>query len=618
MKKNIKISIALLLAGAFSLNASVDLDTVVVTSATKSPQSIKDITSNVDVITNEEIEEKKTTSLVDLLDNLPGIEITRNGGIGATSTLYLRGMATNRVLFLIDGIRYNDPSSTTGAKIQHLMTSDIKKVEVIKGAQSGVWGADAAAGVINIITKEPKSGNHTSFLIEDGSFGTKRGELSISTKKDRYDAKLTFSRLISDSFSVQAPYGEDINKYENDPYENTTIHFLTNFYIDKSSKIKFNIVDIDSLKDYDSYGNPNDDTKKSDVNSKLYSLEYQKNIQNHNIKLKAQKSRFKREEIGTVAQFGMQFVKNFEGTHKNFELNDDIKYNKDDFLLIGTGKSSDKVFYILTNNTCNTKTNKDKYIYLTNYNKLQGYSITESLRYDDYDNFDSKFTGKFGVKKDINQDLYLSANIGTAYNVPNIMQELNPWGAVNSDLNPENSKSYDISLGYKDFKITYFYNRVKDLIAWYDPDGFGGVPGIYKNLDGISTFKGAEVSYTKDIRDNLLVSLNYTKLSAKDKEGKDLARRANEELKVGFDLYPINQLHVGLNAQYVGDRYDQADKKGRQTGRYTVMNFVSNYQYNKNLEFYLKIDNITNKYYQTIDGYSSSPRAYYVGMKGSF
>ena len=112
--------------------------------------------------------------------------------------------------------------------------------------------------------------------------------------------------------------------------------------------------------------------------------------------------------------------------------------------------------------------------------------------------------------------------------------------------------------------------------------------------------------------------MSYTRLSAKNKNGQDLRRRASETLKFGIDYYGFSKLHMGLNGEYVGSRYDSDNKQGAQTGRYTVANAVVNYDLSKNIKIYGKIDNITDKYYQSVNNYATSPRAYYAGLEVSF
>jgi len=289
------------------------------------------------------------------------------------------------------------------------------------------------------------------------------------------------------------------------------------------------------------------------------------------------------------------------------------------FALFGIGTSKDDVSYTTVSNTSSDRDNTNNYLYLTNSNKFDNTVLTQSIRYDNFDNFDNKLTGKVGIKHNFLKDTYISSNFGTAYNVPNIVQELNPWGAPNSDLNPENSYSTDISLGYKDLKVTYFYQKVKDLIDWYDPDGYmGATVGIYKNLDGKSTFKGIEIEYSKEVIKNTLLTLNYTQLSAKNEAGEYLARRPMQTAKFGIDYYGITHLHIGLNGEYIGTKYEKTNKQGQQTGRYTIAHLNLNYDLTKDIKLYGKIENLTNKYYQSVDGYATSPRAFYAGIKYSF
>jgi len=619
MNKTIKLSVATAALFA-SLHAEVvDLGEVVVTSATKSEQSIKDVTSNVDIITSEELEEKNYTSVIEALNSVAGINFTANGGLGSTSSVHLRGMGNNRTLVLIDGIRFQDPSSTDGANLSHLMVGDIQRIEIIKGAQSGIWGADASAGVINIITKSATKGIHAKANLEYGSFNTKKYGAGVSYKNDDLELKLSANRVTSDSFSVQAPYGDDVEQYEDDPYKNTTINFKANYKITDDANVKVDITNIDALKDYDSFDSvtydplPNDNTMKSDVNNLLYSVAYLQKIDNHKVALKYENSKFERDEIGTLSG-----VKNFNGEIQNIELKDNYKYTANSFMLLGLGASSDDVDYVQADNSKDEKENKDNYAYLTNSNTFDSLTFTQSIRYDKYDNFDNKATGKLGLKYNFDKKLYLSSNMGTAYNVPNIVQELNPWGAINEDLNPENAMSFDITFGYKGLELTYFHQKIEDLIEWYDPDGWGGNPAIYKNLDGESTFRGIELKYAQNISSKLLFSSNYTYLDATDKDDKRLKQRPLHSLNMSLDYYVLEDLHLGLYGKYIGERYQAADESGTQTGKYLLANFSANYKLNKNLEFYLKVDNITDEYYQVIEGYATAQRSGYLGLKAKY
>ncbi|WP_419764878.1 MAG: TonB-dependent receptor plug domain-containing protein [Arcobacter sp.] len=604
MNKKITTSLVASFLLATSNLYSQQLSEITVVSATKSEQSIKDVTSNVEVITKEEIEERHYTSVNEALNSFPGLSIVSNGGLGSTSSIYLRGMSNSRILVLVDGIRYQDPSNTSGANLSHLMINDIERIEVIKGAQSGVWGADAAAGVINIITKKATLGTSGNANLEFGSYNTKKYGATISHGTKKFDIKFSANKITTDGFTNKLTYGNRVKDYEKDGYENRTLSLNTNMYITDNSKLTFDIKDIDGLVEYDS-SSANDTTMKSDIDTTIYSTSYSQEIKNQNIKLKYELSKFKRHEIGTTSG-----VLKFSGETQNIELSDEYKYLNSDFLIVGIGSSIDDVNYIKADNTTNQKESKDKYLYLTNSNKFTNTIFTQSLRYDRYDNFDNKFTGKVGLKYSFNQDLEFKTNIGTAYNVPNIVKELNPWGTTNPDLEPEETKSFDIGIKYKDFSLSFFESKIDNLIDWSG--------GGYQNVKGESIFKGFELEYSKLIEENTLFTFNYTRLSAKDEDDKYLARRPIQTLKTSFDYYGIKDFHINLNNEYVGTRYNSADKAGRQTGRYVLWNSVANYELNKNTKLYVRIDNITNKYYQKIDGYATAGRSAYLGVNYKF
>jgi len=615
MTKTIKLSLLASLFCTTTISANEDLGTITVSSATKSEQSIQDITSNVEVITSVELEEKNITTVTEALNLVSGVSFTSNGGIGSVTSISVRGSDNNRVLILIDGIKFKDHSSMSGTDISHLMISNIEKIEIIKGAQSGIWGADASAGVINIITKKPKDGTHGSILAEYGSFKTKKIAGEISHKENFFDIALAASKITADGFSSQAPRGNDIDQYEDDSYKNRTINLKSNFYINEDAKLGFNVLDIDAEKEYDGNNAPNDETMKNDTDTRIYNLSYNQKYNNHNISVKYDKSKIQRDQIGTT--WGVKYTKS---KSDNIEITDSIAYNTKDFLVLGAGANSDEIDFTRADNTSATADNESKFGYITNSNTLGNLIVTESIRYDSYDNFKNSTTGKIGLKYNILSNLSLFSNYGTAYTVPALIQNINPWGAINMDIDPEKSKNFDIGIQYEDFKVTYFEQRIKDMIAWDDPTPLNWFnnDAIYTNLDGKNTLKGVEIDYKKDIGSSTFLSVNYTYLSAKDKDKKYLARRAQENLKFGIDYYGISKLHIGLNGEYVGKRYDQADKQGEQTGKYTIAHLNINYDLTKDVKIYGKIENITDKYYQTIDGFTSSPRAFYAGVKYSF
>ena len=605
MKKLSLISVVLL--SQIHAQELINLDTITVTSATKTKQSLKDVTSNVDVITSEELQEKHYTTVSEALDTVAGVSFTRNGGLGSSTSMYVRGFDSIRVLVLIDGIRYNDVTGLSGAPFEHLMISDIQQIELIKGAQSGVWGADASAGVINIITKSAQKGAHASANIEYGSFNTKKYGAKVSYKADNYYIKVSAQKVTTDGFSAKVPSGADVDDFEKDGYVNTTTNIQAGFNITETNKIDISHMIINADTAYDiASANTKDTTQANDTFSKINF----NHIDSFNeVDIYASRSVFDRNYPQSA------YAQEFDGEVYEYGIKSTIPYREKDFFIV----NADYKTFEHKNDINEKYSNKGLSLTNSNFFKdtLDGnLIITESIRDDLYDKFDDKITGKFGVKYFSNsvESLIFSSNIGTSYNVPTLY-DLYDATYGNTKLNSESTKSFDISLEYKKLQITYFKNLVDDMIDYFDPDGWSNpLPGKYYNIDGTSTLQGVEISYKNSITDTLFVNANYTFLDAKNNDGEVLARRPKETTNIGLDYYPTDELQLGIYGEYIGQRFDAADKQGKQTGEYALVNFVTNYEISENFTTYAKIDNILDRDYQVVDGYATAGRSFYIGL----
>jgi vitamin B12 transporter len=411
MEKNISLSIAtaILLATNSYAKTSEDLGMITVSSATKSEQSIKDVTSNVEVITGAELEEKHITTVIDAL-KLTSISINQSGGVGQISSFFLGGMSAEHTLVLVDGVRYNDPTVTNGyALLDHLMIADIERIEMIKGAQSGIWGADAAAGVINIITKKPNEKQTLLLNLEAGSFNTKKTNMKIQAKDEKNHIAMSVSKITSDGFSAMVPKGKNVADYEDDKYENTTVKLQYGVSINDTNKIDFAHTIVDAKGDYDSSfsGGANDTTSNFTNKNKFTQINFNHIDSFNMLDIYTNKSTFDRtvgsgEYIGEIKEIGVKSK---------------IPYRTKDFIIIGADSKEqimNKSYSVLEGKY------KSKGLFVTNSNNFSNTIITESLRKDNYDSFKDKTTGKIGIKQIFTEDLSASANYGTAYKTPSL------------------------------------------------------------------------------------------------------------------------------------------------------------------------------------------------------
>ncbi|CAA6823959.1 MAG: Outer membrane vitamin B12 receptor BtuB [uncultured Sulfurovum sp.] len=607
--KTLSLITATLLLTSPTFAKEVQLEDISVTTATKSTQNIENVTSNIEVLTASQIEERGYTTVVEAISSLPGVSFTSNGGLGGTNNLYLRGSDSRRTLVLIDGIRFNDSTSISGAPFAHLLIANIAQIEVLKGAQSGVWGADASAGVINIITKKAKEGAHGSFYGEKGSFNTNKYGFNVSTATQNYRLNISHDAIDSEGFSAQLPKGEKLDSLEDDGYENKTTSIKLGIPINATNKIDIIHTMINADAQFDGFEQPNS-SDSSHTDDTFTSINYNHIDSFNELNVYAKQSKFNRTFItgfGTSA---------FDGSVKEFGFTSKIPYHDEDFVVWGADYKKFE-----HKNSLN-KTYDNQGYFVTNSNTFSGLLdgktiFTQSLRFDKHSQFDNEVTGKLGLKHQhaTIEGLTTSLNYGTAYNAPTLYQLYAPatsFGPIgNETLKPETTKSFDVSINYKNLTLTYFNNEIEDIIDYTNG---------YNNIEGTSTIKGFEASYNTQIGEDIHVGLNYTKLDAKDKNGKTLQRRPEQSANLTLDYYGIDNLHIGVDTQYVGKRVEytfMGDVKA-QTGNYVITNLTADYQVSKHFKLYGKVVNLTDKAYQVVDGYATSPRAYYLGLKGTF
>jgi vitamin B12 transporter len=178
-------------ADSDALAEPVALPTVVVT-PTRLPTPESEVGSSVTVITEEEIQRKQERTLPDALKDVPGLSVVQTGGPGGTTSVFIRGANANQTKVFIDGIDATDPATGT-FNFDHILTWDIDRVEVVRGPQSGLYGADAIGGVVNIITKKGSGPGQFAGSLEGGTFGTFNQNAKVSTGAERYNFYFDFA-----------------------------------------------------------------------------------------------------------------------------------------------------------------------------------------------------------------------------------------------------------------------------------------------------------------------------------------------------------------------------------------------------------------------------------------
>lgn len=244
--------------------------------------------------------------------------------------------------------------------------------------------------------------------------------------------------------------------------------------------------------------------------------------------------------------------------------------------------------------------------FISHTHKLGKTTFNETIRRDGYSEFDGKTTYKIGVKHPLAENLALTANYGTSYNIPTIYNLYDSY-AGNPDLSPETTKGWDLGIQYQSASLTVFKNRIEDKID-YDSSIYQ-----YNNLYGTTRIQGAELAY-RHSWNAWDLGLNYTYLDTEDPDGNPLAYRAKQTFGWDLNWYANTQLALNLNGQFFGERPKSQYDSQEGTQNFSVWNFRANYQLNKNLTTYAKINNLFDKEYQLIDGYASPERSIFIGL----
>ncbi|MFW5736902.1 MAG: TonB-dependent receptor, partial [Halanaerobium sp.] len=227
LKKTVLVMLTALLIFWVPVSAQeevMELDEVVVT-ASRYEESIMDTTVSIEVIDQEEIEESSAQNLAELISSVSGIQINNFGGLAGSKNISVRGSDSNQVLILIDGQSINT-KFVGDVDLGGILLSNVKKVEILKGPASSVYGANALGGVVNIITKKGSDNEGVELDLGIGSFNTYKTALNYCMVFDNSEVMITAETLNSDGFrdnpdnsgldqfSISTKINYDLNQYD--------------------------------------------------------------------------------------------------------------------------------------------------------------------------------------------------------------------------------------------------------------------------------------------------------------------------------------------------------------------------------------------------------------------
>ncbi|MBC8200097.1 MAG: TonB-dependent receptor [Desulfobacterales bacterium] len=592
----------------------VTMEETVVT-ASRLEESLKYSPDSVTIVTGEEIQKKGKKTVIDVLRDVPGVFVKQNGSPGGSSSIYTRGTNNAHTLIMIDGVRVGDPMATDGKmSIADLSTDNIERIEIVRGAQSVLYGSDAIGGVINIITKKGEGKPKFYLSSEGGSFETFRERAGVSGSNDKVNYAASVSRLDVKRVSRA---DEDLGNIERDYYNDTNISARVDGRISETVGVGFSVRHSESAMDYDDSGTDADKVQDTDITS--ISTNFNQDIFDwwqHIIKFGITETKREYTKNNGV------FDGTYNGTIKLASWQHNFFIGEIDTITAGfdyqeENGDSQSPWGNITNKSVNTKS----FFVQNKLTPFKALSFTLGARHDDHQTFGGEDTYKGALAY-----LYektgtkVRGSYGTGFRAPSLYQLYSSYGDPN--LKPEESKGYDAGIDQELFdkkvllSATYFHTKIDDLID------YNSSTSKYYNVGKVKT-EGWETGFSVKPVTWLSFNAHYTYTEAKNEDetdannGKYLRYRTQHTGGASLNIKPLEKLNVNLNAQYVGKRYREKDNSESMPA-YTLYNLVASYDVMEWLKIFGRVENLTDKKYQSIYKYGEPGIGFYGGVKVTF
>lgn len=613
---------------------ALELEDIVIT-PTRTEGKVSSTASTVTVLSAKELEKRGLYTVKDALKEDFSIDIAQAGALGGSASIFIRGANSGQTRVMIDGVRVYDPISTNAAfDPAYLSLDNIEKIEIVKGPQSSLYGADAIGGVINIITKKGKGRPRFLLYEEAGTYYTRREGIDFSGEKDKLRFSISSSHLRSKGFSRAA---KRLGNPERDPYENNAYSMRTDY--DLSDELSLGLIGRYTYARYayDDGGGAGQD----DVNRKGWTKQGMASfVTNHKISDNSEQ----KIQLSWMGNYRRDFDENdpvdaddylrdwYSGESLQAEWQGNYKLCDFDTIVAGFNylKERGESYFFLSAFPPAAIFPK-RYAWTKGYfleNRLNlndRFTSTVSYRIEDHSRFNTHDTYRIDALYTFDKiNTKVKGAFGTGFKTPTLYQLYAPadafFGGGNVNLRPEESQTYEAGFEQPFFdnkfkySLTYFHNNFKNLIdSVFNPVTF--VSEQYRNVGKARSF-GYENKVEFKPKDNLKISGNYTWLDTENKENHDeLLRRAKNKFNLNLDYVLFEKWGLNFDVSYVGHRQDSGNLLLK---RYVKADFATYYNLDEHIKIYARIENMFNKKYEEIKGYATAGFSVYGGVKAEF
>ncbi|MGE6793202.1 TonB-dependent receptor domain-containing protein [Pseudomonas guineae] len=552
-------------------------------------EPIQQATAATTVFTRQDIERLQVRSVAELLERVPGVSVSRTGGAGSQTGLFVRGTSTAQTLVLVDGQRIAAAPSGTSS-LEFLSPEQIERVEVVRGARSALYGSDAIGGVVQIFTRQG-SGDGLKPYVRLGAGSNQTFERSLGVSGGDAYTRFNLGAALDETQGIDATRDDFGANGDDDAYRNKSLTLNLSHRFNDDLKVGFSALDQRGQAEFEdlfSTSLPTTDFRLSSLSSYIdanFSEAW-------NSRLEIGHSEDKRDTGNDQPQASADSFYSFNTYRDSANWVNTLTLSERNQVLLGVDWYEDR----LRSDTDFVEDSRwNQAAFIQHRYSAEYFSTELGLRHDKNQQFGSENSWNAALTVPFNNDNDLILSYSEGFRAPTFNDLYYPdfcfggfcSASANPELKPETSKSYEAQWRsrYSEtgaLELSLYRIDLQDAIVL--DQNF-----IPQNVQ-TARINGVEAALKQELygwQGNLALAL----IDPRDRDtGHTLARRAKRTLSLDLDR-PFGDFAVGASWRAVSGRYDDADNN-RELGGYGLLSLRGKWQATEEVAFDLKLNNL--------------------------
>lgn len=609
MKTRTGAALAVLCLGAAGALAETETNTTILVTATRVETEASRTGVTTETIPADALVRSRAPAAPELLRPLPGVEAVRTGGPGTASSVFLRGANRSHTLVLVDGVRVNDNASG-GFNFEDLPPGEYERVEIVKGAQSALYGSDAIGGVINFIPRRGVIGDRPRVTLsaEAGNYDHLRANATVEGGATAGDYRLSAGHWELGGYDVSTAGGPKTP----DGYERRHAGGHGGLNLGADGRLDVTALYADGRADLDGFNA--DDTDRHQLNESLFTGARYRDFWASSVRQTLQTGYSRMESEGRD-----NGTREFRFNTQSLSALTQTDWFADEETTVSAGYQ----FEARSARNDGNYRRENQYVhagFAEVSRRVGSATVNAGGRYDRITDFGGEATWRGAASVPVAEFTRLHASAGTGFKAPSLNDLYWPaseWSAGNPDLDAERSLNWDAGVEQGLFErevvldATVFASRIDDLINWASADGVLWKP---ENVDQ-ATIEGVEVSATWKPVEVFQSRVFYTRTEARDdRTDAWLARRARDRAGAQASVRFLGRGTAQVEYIYTGRRHDDAANEVR-LDAYSLVNLSASWAVGNQWTVYGRVENVLDEEYEEAAGFGTLGSYGFLGVQ---